>query len=407
MGLFSKLFKRNANTNTQTQSCVNYVKPFSDGLLFGTYNEGNPMSLSAVFSAIEIISNSLAELPILVKHKTNDCNDIDNTHYVNQLFKRMNMSKFMFIKKLITDMLTNGNGFAYIKRDAEGQPVELVYLPKGSVTVDYNQATGKLRYLATSYNWIPRTLEPKDVIHLYKNTRDGYNGIGILAYANRTIKVSNYAEEATADYFGSGCNIKGIIKATGQGAGGRLTDEQKESIRSSWQQVHGGQGASGLAVMPINMDFVPVSQNASESQMIETRTFNISEVARFFNISPVLLQDLSHSSYSTIEASQLEYLVHTLQPYISLMECEFNRKLIMDDNYFIDLDEDYLMTADKSTTANYLNTLVKGGILCINEARYQLGYGPIEGGDKHIIPFTNLEQNTINKDKNIEEKEND
>lgn len=405
--IFTSLFKRNSNTTQTTQQKpVEYVKPFSDGLFFGLYQDASPLSLSSVFSAIELISNSLAQLPILVKHKIDNCNNIDTTHYVNRLFKRMNMTKFMFIKKLITDMLTVGNGFAYIKRDQYGEPIELVYLPKGTVTIDYNPNTGKLRYVCSAYNWIPKTLEPKDIIHLYKNTNDGYHGIGVLAYANRTIKIANYAEEATADFFGSGCNIKGIVKAVGQGAGGRLTDEQKESIRSSWQQVHGGNGSSGLAVMPINMDFVPVSQNASDSQMIETRTFNISEVARYFNISPVLLQDLSHSSYSTIEASQLEYIVHTLSPYIALIEDEFNRKLLDADEYFIDLDENYLMKADKTTTANYLKTLTTSGILCINEARYQLGYGPIEGGDKHIIPFTDLNKNSVEGQETTNQEQN-
>lgn len=399
------LFKRNKDTKQQNTDCsLTYVKPFSDGLLFGQYSNSGVMSLSAVFSAIEIISNSLAELPILVK-KQSDKNEVITEHYINNLFNRMNMTKFMFVKKLITDMLLNGNGFAYIKRDNDGKPIELVYLPKGSVSVDYDPATGRLQYLTTTYKWIPRVVPPKDMLHFYKNTNDGYNGIGVIAYAQRTIKIGNYTEEAAADYFGSGCNIKGILKMVGQ-SGLALTDSQKASIRSSWQQVHGGSGNSGLAIMPANLDFIPVSQNASDSQMIETRTFNVSEVARYFNISPVLLQDLSHSSYSTIEASQLEYLTHTLLPYISMMENELNKKLFNDNDYYIDLDENYLMTSDKAATANYLGTLVSRGILTINEARYQLGYGPVEGGDKNLVMFSDTNQNSIDNKKDENESNN-
>ena len=104
------------------------------------------------------------------------------------------------------------------------------------------------------------------------------------------------------------------------------------------------------------MEFQSLSQDADKAQMIETRQYNITEIARYFNISPVLLADLSHSSYSTLEAVQLDFLTHTLQPYISMIESEFNRKLLSlsETNLYIDLDETYLLKSDKQSTASYL-----------------------------------------------------
>jgi len=395
------IFRKKKEKEVRTGQCNPPQYSYTPGLYFGAYDNKGAMSLSAVFSAVEIISNSLAELPILVKERTDNAKVIVEDHNLYKVFDKMSMSKFVFIKKLITDMLLQGNGFAYIRRGLDDEPIELIYLPKGSVSVDFNEATGRLRYLTTSYPYVPKIVEPKNMLHFYKNTNDGYEGVGILKYANRTIEIGNYTEEAAKDYFGSGCNIKGILKMVGQ-TGLALTDQQKEAIRLSWQQVHGGTGSSGLAIMPANLDFIPVSQNASDSQMIETRTFNVQEVARYFNISPVMLQDLSHSSYSTIEASQLEFLTHTLLPYIAMMENEMNRKLITDKRYFVDLDENYLMTSDKSATANYLTALTSKGIMTVNEARFQLGLSKIEGGDKLLVLYTDAEQNNIN---NKDEKE--
>lgn len=406
------IFKRN-NTQQEVPVCPQpqpepaRTKLFNGwnlgSLPFGYFASGGAMGLSGVFSAVEIISNSLAELPILVKQKeAEDCGTFIKDHYVYDLFDNMAMTKFIFIKKMVTDMLLEGNGYAYIKRGAEGKPTKIIYLQKGTVKLDeaYLIQTGDVRFnVASEHPFIPSTIYDRDIIHFYKNSYNGYEGRGILSYANRTIDLSNYTEEAAKDYFGSGCNIKGIIKMLGTTR--PLTDDEKSQIRQNWQQVHGGAGSSGLAIMPTNLDFIPVSQNASESQMIETRTFNVQEIARYFNISPVMLQDLSHSSYSTIEASQLEFLTHTLLPYISMIEHELNRKLLMDKTEKIDLDENYLMTSDKSATANYLSTLVKNGIMCINEARYQLGFGPVEGGDKHIIAYSDPSQNSIS---NTEEK---
>lgn len=144
-----------------------------------------------------------------------------------------------------------------------------------------------------------------------------------------------------------------------------------------------------------NMTYQSVGSSAAESQMLEARLFNVSEIARFFNISPVLLGDLSKSSYSTIEAAQLEFVQHTLYPFIVMFEEELNRKLCHRSNVRIDFDETFLVKSDKSVQANYLNTLVGGGIISVNEARASLGLNPIDGGDKLIIPYTDLSQNTI------------
>lgn len=161
------------------------------------------------------------------------------------------------------------------------------------------------------------------------------------------------------------------------------------------------------------MTYTPLSGNANETQMLETRLFNVAEIARYFNINPVLLGDLSKSSYNTIEAANLEFLTHTLMPYVSMVQDEFNRKLVKpsEAGITIDLDESYLIKADKDSTAQYLKTLVDSGIITRNEARKQLGYNEMEGCDDLIVPFTNIKDNTIGKQqensKNESENKND
>ena len=303
----------------------------------------------------------------------------------------------MFMKCLVWDMIIHGNGYAYIVRDKDNKPKDLIYLPPTCVTITGTPQNDDISYIVSNYKNVPNKVEQKDMLHLYKNTKDGYNGISVLTYAIETIKTTGYAEKSASDYFGSGCSIKGILKFNSY-----RDDTQKESARSSWNQVHGS-GGSGLAIMDADCDFVPVSQSANESQLLDTRQFNITEIARFFNISPVLLQDLSHSSYNTIEAANLEFVQHTLMPYIMLIEEEFNRKLMFTNDIYIDIDENTLLKGDKSTMANYIRTLKDGGVVTTNEARDMIDMNPIEGGDEVIIPFTNIESNTVGN--NSEEKE--
>ena len=398
MALFN-FFKKNKEKRDNSAP-VQYVQPFSNGLFFGTYANGAALGLSTVFAAVDIISNSIAELPIEVKEHSDENNDVIKDHYLNKILNNMLISKFNFMKQLVVDMLLYGNSYVYIKRSADKKIVDLVYLAHGSVTIDYNEQLQQLRYKVAGYKGIPATVDPKNMLHFYKNSNNGVEGRGILSYANRAITIGNYTEEAAKDYFGSGCSIKGILKFNEQ-----VMNLNKDEIRQSWQQVHGGSNGSGLAICDYNVDFIPVSTNAAQSQMIESRLFNVTEVARYFGISPVLLQDLSHSSYSTIEASQLEFLTHTLLPYISLFENEFNRKL-SDGTFYIDLDETYLMTADQQTKANYITSLKNAGIISINEGRKMLGLSPVDGADSLMINYTNLEHNIVGEtNNNTETKE--
>lgn len=359
------------------------------------------VSLSAVFAAIELISNSIAELPINVKTREDNKTSIVNTHPLYFAFKNCLLTKYMLMKMLVVDMLLYGDGLAYIERGQDGTPIGFVYCPHGTYSIMYNDQTRDLYYRIQSLH--KGKIEPVDVIHIIKNSVNGVQGRGILAYANRTINLSQYTEKAALDYFSSGCHVSGILSTNSP----RLTEEQRNAIRTSWTNAHGKNG-TGMAVLEAGMQYQAVSDNSKDSQLLESRLFNLQDVARFFNINPVLLGDLSHSSYSTIEASLLEFVTHTLYPYITLIEQEFDRKLIKpsEKNLYIDLDAGFILKSDKTSQANYLTNLVKGGIMTVNEARLQVGLNPIDGGDKLIIPFTDLSQNTIgeqdgNKDDNM------
>ena len=383
MGLFDNLFKRsNTNASQVEERSFTGAEVSLNSLLD---NSGPVTSLSAVYAAVEMISNALAELPILIKVD----GIVDTEHPFNHLFCNNLMSKYVLIKQLVWDILImNGNALLYIRRDSRGVAKELIYCKPADTQIMYNESTRDLYYL--NHKVAKGRIEPKDMIHLYKNSQDGINGRSIISYAKKVFDLSKYTDATASNYYQSGCNLNGILTITGN-----PSQEEVEKIRMNWKRLHGADGNSGLAILKGNMNYQSIGQSAAESQMLEARLFNVSEIARFFNISPVLLGDLTKSSYSTIEAAQLEFVQHTLYPFIVMFEEELNRKLCHRSNVRIDFDESFLIKSDKSVQANYLNTLVSGGIMSINEARASLGLNPIEGGDKVIIPFTDISQNTI------------
>lgn len=348
------------------------------------------ISLSAVFAAIELIANSIAELPINVKTTAENKTSIMSGHPLYHLFDKCLLTKYMMIKMLVTDMLLYGDGVAYIERATDGTPLNLIYCPHGTYSIQYNQMSHDLYYIIPSVT--SGRVEPINVVHILKNSLDGVTGRGVLFYAGETVELSKYTENAAKKYFKSGMHVSGILSTDA-----RIQDETKrDAIRQAWVDSQKKNG-SGLAVLEYGMKYSPVSANSKEAQLLESRLFNLQEIARFFNINPVLLGDLSHSSYSTIEASLLEFVTHTLYPYITLIENELRRKLLKPSEHglYIDLDAGFILKSDKNSQANYLKTLVSSGIMTINEARQQLGLNPMEEGDKLIIPFTDINQNTV------------
>lgn len=350
------------------------------------------MSLSGVFAAVELISNSIAELPLLVKTTQDNRTTIVTDHPLHEIWHACLQTRFIMMKQLIVDLLLYGNGFAMIERTEQGRPENLIYCPRGTVDIQYNERTHKLLYKVKG---MPRLVEPVNMIHLIKNTRDGIHGVGVIEYASCSAELAKVTERAAHDYFNNGLHVAGILTTETP----RLTDDQRNKIRQAWYQAHGKSG-SGLAVLEGGMQYQAVSSNGRDSQMLETRLFNLQEIARFFNISPVLLGDLSHNSYASIEGSLLEFVTHTLYPYITLVEDELTRKLILPSEHQlqIDLDANFLLKSDKTSQAQYLTSLVRGGIMTINEARQQIGLNDLEGGDELIIPYTNVDQNRINKE---------
>lgn len=386
---FTDLFRNKNNDENINVRAVEDINEQDCGgfalTYYKNYKNYSSTTLSSVFAAVELISNSIAQLPI---HIRDNNGDIIPDHYLMNVFNGNIQSKFIMIKQLVHDMLIHGNGIAYIKRDNTGDPIGLIYCPNGSYSINYNDTTGDLFYLIGKIS--NKKIKPTDVIHILKNSNDGINGKGLKFFAQRTIENANNAEDVANGYFESGCSQTGILKSQKH-----LTKKQRSEIQEAWHTAHNGSSSNNIPVLPVDLDYIPLSSNASEAQLLESRLYSVQEIARYFNINPVLLGDLSHSSYSTIEAAQAEYLIHTLTPYIELIQDELNRKLCYGKDFHIDLDEDHILIADKNATSNYLQKLTAAGIISINEARHYLGLQPIENGDSHIIPYTNIQQNTV------------
>lgn len=370
-----------------------YNPNLSESLGWGFgYQSGSAMSLSAVYCAVNLISDSIATLPIQVKAKNTKGTDLLDKHPLYDIFTNNRMTRYTLLKNIVQSVLLKGNAYVLIEKKGK-DVVGLRYLPADDVQCIYRKEDNTLYYTCSYIG--ARQIQPSEILHFLRYSVDGVQGISVLSHAARSLNIAQQTEQVAENFFSNGCNLNGIIKVHSN-----LSEEQKQAISTNWRSTFGqGNQGGGVVVLPVNMDYQPISINGSDAQMLESRNFSVVDIARFFNISPVLLGDLSKSSYSSVGESNLQYLTYTLNPYIVMIEEELNRKLTGGTGLELGLDETAILRTNKAELAGYYNSLLSMGVLSINEVRKQLGYNPVENGDSHNLAYndvskTNLTDNT-------------
>lgn len=362
---------------------------FGDALQFsgiGSYTTNKALLLSTVYRCVEVISDSVAQLPLepyLIDDNGYKTKFISHpSYYILNREPNAFMSRFSFMKSMVVSMLLKGNAYAYIERDKKGDVVALHLLDADLVVPSYT--SNNLKTLSYSVSGIGK-VEPCDIIHLLNFSYDGIIGVSTLKHASQTLGLATDAEAQAQGFFKGGCNLAGILKVQSI-----LNDKQKNALKSGWQTAFNASNGTpnGVAVLEGNMDFQPITVNPSDAQLLETRQFNVIDICRFFGISPVKAFDLSKASYSTVEATQLAFLTDTLQPLLEKIELEFERKLFKPSekkNIDVRFDTSVLLRTDKQSQAEYYSKLFSIGVLSVNEIRRQLDLSAIECGDKTFV----------------------
>ena len=351
-------------------------------------SRSKPMLLSTVYRCVDLISDSVAVLPLKTykldregfkrEHKNHPA------YYLLDLEPNEDMTRFVFFKTLMVSVLLTGNGYAYIERDKDLNVLQLIYIPTEKVTITWiadSRGIMRKRYQVTGFKSL---VEPRDMIHILNFSYDGIIGVSTLTHARQTINIAADSEASAAGFFQSGGSVAGILTVEG----GRLDKEQKEQIYQTWYERM-EQHPNGIAVLEANMKYHPIKISPQDAQLLESRLFNVSDVCRFFSVSPVKAFDLSKSSYSTVEATQLQYLTDTALAVITKIELEINRKLFLPSERGMitaEFDTSAILRTDKAAQAAYWKDLFYIGGATPNEIRRENNLSRMDNGDKAFVP---------------------
>ena len=386
--IFQRIFSRKETETVKTQEERGLFDGM--GLLYNgasSYSNSQAMKLSTAYACTNLLSNSVALLPIkIVKYvdgRKVEVNDHPLQTILN-LTPNNRYNKFNLFKLLIESLILNGNGYLYINRDEKLNVKSLELIDPAYVT-PLPQEDGSVKYLVSG---MKSAVDSVNMIHLYQHCDEMMNGISVIKYASMALKGSYDRELHSDNFFARGAGLIGVLKSSAP-----LTADQKRQIAESWEKSMAKTANGGVAILPQGLDFQSISVSPEDAQLLESRQYDVISICRYFNVSPLKVFDYSHMSYSSLEQVSLSYLQDSVLPYTQLLEDELNKKLFKPSEvgvYGVDFDYTEIIQADKKAEADFYRQLLVNGILSINEVRNKMGYSPVEAdyADEHWIQIS-------------------
>jgi HK97 family phage portal protein len=392
MGFIDNIFNRKNEIKCDNRSYDNdFQNPILGTLSISNYSSfttKKSLKLSTVYRCVNLISDSIASLPLIPYTYRKNWKYIN---YDNGLYNLLNVqpnsiiSAFTFKKMIITSMLLKGNAFILQDKDKEGTIKSFTLLNSDLIEPNIN-SNGDLEYKVTNSDVI---YDRTQIIHILNYTNNGINGLSVLEHASQTLGIAYDSEEHSGNFFRNGANLLGLLKPK---EGVTLRKDaairaKEEFINSLSTGVIGGK-SGGIVVLDSGLEYQAISVNPKDSQLLESRQYNVIDICRFFNVPPSLAFS-DNGKYSTSEQQQLDYINNTLLPIIEKIENEFFRKVYLKtewDNNELKFDVENLLRLDATTKADYLTKMFQIGAFTPNEVRSRINSEfPVEGGNRAFI----------------------
>lgn len=331
--------------------------------------------MTAVFACVRILAESIASLPLHVFRQGEDGNRVKATEhplfYLLHDSPNEEMTSHVWRETLMTHLLLYGNAYSQILRNGKGEVVGLYPLLPNKMSVERDER-GQLfyRYLRVkdepSMEGNTIILLPDSVLHIPGLSFDGLVGMSPIAASRNAIGLSIAAEEYGSKFLANGAAPIGTLEYPGV-----IKDVSK--VRDSWNAMYSGSGNVGKTViLEEGLHFNPISLSPQDSQLLETRQYQLTEIARIFRIPPHMLQDLSRATFNNIEQMSLDFVIYSLMPWLSRWEQSMAKALLSREErrqYEIRFNVDGLLRGDYKTRMEGYAVGINNGFLCPNDVR--------------------------------------
>lgn len=344
-------------------------------------NQTSALKYSALYACVRLISESVASLPLHTYQRTENGKERLREHPISRLLSvspNKQMTSYSFREVLMGHCLTWGNSYAEIVRDASGMAIELRPITPDRVRVTVDE-DGTIRYIVDEQI----TLASDDMFHLAGLGFDGVVGYSPITLAKDCIGLGLAAERFGASFFSNGARLGGILQHPA-----KLSQEAGDRLKESWGNAYAGSSKVGkTAILEEGMSFTQLGIPPDDAQFLETRKFQVDDIARWYGVPPHMVGSMESATFSNIEHQQIEYVTHTLRSWLVRWEQELQRKIYMDDTIFPQFIVDGLLRGDTKTRYESYRVARETGWLSVNEIRGLENLNPIDGGDQFIQPL--------------------
>lgn len=353
------------------------------------------MQLSSVWACVRLLSESISTLPLKVYERQPDGSRklAQNNAAYQVLCRRPNpeMTPSRFMLMVVASVCLRGN--AFVEKLFIGKKlVSLVpLLPQNMVVKRLD--TGQLQYTYTE-NGVKRVIPTDRMMHIRGFGLDGVCGMMPTMAGVDVFGAAMSVDEAAAKIFENGLQSTGFLSSENA-----LTKEQRDRLRKNLQSFIGSKNAGKLMVLENKLTYQNVTMNPEAAQLLESRSFSIEEICRWFRVPPYMVGHTTKQSSwaSSLEGMNLLFLTHTLRPLLVNIEQEIARCLLNgDDDLFAEFSVEGLLRADSAGRAAYYTSALQNGWMSRNDVRRLENMAPIEGGDIYTVqlnltPLKNLE----------------
>lgn len=352
-----------------------------------TVTEFTALNNSAVWSAVRVISEGVASLPLILYRKDGDGRRRAKDHPLYHVLQDMpseDVPALAFREAMMAHALLWGNAYAEVERNLSGNVTSLHILRPDWMRPRRDDA-GNLVYEYRHPSQGVSEHYPRDIFHLRGLGFDGLLGYSVVKVAKESLGLGQAAERFGAKLFGSGARPSGVLEHPGT-----LSDDAARRLKNDFERSHASiENAHRIAVLEEGMKWTPLSIPPEEAQFLQTREFQIAEIARWFNL-PLSKLRVAGSSYASLEAENLVFLTETLRPWLIRWEQEIWAKLLQPwerDCYHAEHHVDALLRADQASRYNAYAVGRNWGWLSVNQIRAMEGMDPIAGGDEYLQPL--------------------
>ncbi|MBF0786099.1 phage portal protein [Muribacter muris] len=381
------LFKRKSNeTRSLTIDDVLAVMGASNTGAGEFVSPQTAEALPAVLNAVNVIAQAVASMPCYLFEVNADGRKRVEHHSVEYLLNEMpnrNQTPYQFKEVMMRHVLLTGNAYAVIGWNEKGQPDSLTPYPPHAVNIQ-RTITGNYLYQITDLNGKVKNYLQDEILHLRYASSDGFMGRSPITVCREAVGLGLAQQRHGAATMKNGLMASGIITTPDwfdQAKGQRAMEALK--------RYQGAKNSGKIPILEGGMDYKQLGMSNQDAEWLASRKFTIEDIARIFNISPIFLQDYSHSSYANFSEASRAFLGQTLRPHLVNFEQQLKDALMIDLNsqskkrYVIEFDtSDLLRTNQQERFASY-EVAIKSGILSPNEVRKREGLLPYAGGDEY------------------------